>query len=846
MLRKLIIIFFTTLFFQSVNIFGIDIYHPGAGLECFKGFNEIEKTFTDTNGLNIICGNSPYIFLSSGSRRLDSSRYFIMRFKIFVSKKTRVSITFWSDIDNWFNHCGQSDDIILNRGWNNLDIDLDKLRFYWNGKLTKEGWGGTADSVDRFKFGFSAYDGSLRDEKIIISHISFLEGVTRDIYFENTKDKYLYTNTISVPKDMRIVDITSDDVIGDIEMLKLNRYTTAHNKKDDWVSLSNLKSFTDNSFMIFRTFISDSFVPSLRIRFVSDEQISPRNINNITLEGIEKLSDEDFEKDVREGKHYLLFVNIERDSIETYSKILKQYRFWLSDIRLYPIKDNLLVRRFILTAFAHIPDVDFDVRSEEKDIFNKLLKESDPRSHNRTQDDKLNNRRFIVFLSVFFILILISLLLPGFYFKDIYLKRVIIPVSLTIILIYGLLWVRQIFEDINIWKDVNGSNTSTSNGSYKTTENGMQVVYLSGDPYQRGYQHGYLLEQEIHKTVQSLDNYFYSRRPFNKLLRPVYNYILDILFKRLYIPDDHIIELQGLSDGSKIPIRILERLHTIPVLFSAGCSGFIAYNSATSNHEMIQTRNLDWYLGVGIENQTVLFVVPPQNRIPYIHLGYAGIIGVLTGTNKNGITVTEIGSTSLSRSYSGVPMVFLYKLVMEEAGDINSAIKLINLMPRTLGYNYIIGDFREKTGVILETTAGHFRVYHVNDHELSKTIYAHPTRDILIASAPAMSEDIRYWQMCAGSDVLKPGLEFPSNSTYYHRYLEQNRLLQKDFGNITPETAQDIASASESWNGNIQSVVFTSDYMLIASAKNGVPAPLNGYKRFYLDGLFNGSPGPSE
>lgn len=369
---------------------------------------------------------------------------------------------------------------------------------------------------------------------------------------------------------------------------------------------------------------------------------------------------------------------------------------------------------------------------------------------------------------------------------------------------------------------------------------GLTLVFLEGAPYELGRQHGELLKDQVRESVGRLLGYFRSYLKIPLVRSLAVNWWLDASWAqaRPFLPEDYREELRGLADGSGVPLKELERLHSIPDRTYA-CSGFIAWGAATAGGRLIHTRNLDWNIDAGIQRHAAVFVVRPEGKKAFVSMGWAGFIGVLTGVNEQGISIGQIGAETADRSCRGLPMTFLMRKVLEDSIGLDQAVALITDATRTVGVNYLIADAKTERGAAIETTHRMSSVFEANDPKERQVAYARPMADVVLRADTAMDPAIRNRQIASGGTPNQPGLEPPTGSAYEVRYLKQVEGLAAHYGRIDAEAARQIMR-SVAPDSNVQSVVFAWPRMWVANAQDATPAAQTPYHRLNLEELFRG------
>lgn len=346
----------------------------------------------------------------------------------------------------------------------------------------------------------------------------------------------------------------------------------------------------------------------------------------------------------------------------------------------------------------------------------------------------------------------------------------------------------------------------------------MPVLKLHGSPYQMGYQHGTLLRQEVRASVGNILGFADRQLKVPGLGRMVARRRLDRAWSRMkpHVPERYLEEMQGLSDGAGIPLKTLQRIHALPDLTSVTCASSAAAGAATRDGRLIQIRNLDWAIQSNAQRYAALMVHEPKGRRPFLSIGWLGFIGVLSGINRAGISVAEIGAETVDANTRGVPMPFLLRRVLEESDNLEQAVKIIETGPRTVGYNYLLADAKAREAVALETTRQHSALFRMEEGRLVRSDYA-------------LDPVVRGLQTQKASE---------RTSAYRVRYRGQAELLERFRGKIDPEIAMAVARAIAPAS-NIQSVVYAYPQVWVANARGRKPAAQQTYLQIELEELFS-------
>jgi isopenicillin-N N-acyltransferase like protein len=232
-------------------------------------------------------------------------------------------------------------------------------------------------------------------------------------------------------------------------------------------------------------------------------------------------------------------------------------------------------------------------------------------------------------------------------------------------------------------------------------QNDQFILHLNGSPYDRGYQHGFLLKEQIQRNISA-----YVDKPQSSLSARAAEFVKNLGELMSYVPPHFIEEMRGLADGSNVPFDKIVALNLFPEMFH--CSGITVSGEASKNGELYHVRVLDYSIGKNLQSTSVLQVVQPEEGIAFLNVSYAGFIGVVTGMNQEKIAIGEIGGLGYG-SWQGVPMAFLLREILQNAATLEDAKAILQNSPRTCEYYYIFSDGKTNESIGVYATASQLR-----------------------------------------------------------------------------------------------------------------------------------------
>ena len=365
---------------------------------------------------------------------------------------------------------------------------------------------------------------------------------------------------------------------------------------------------------------------------------------------------------------------------------------------------------------------------------------------------------------------------------------------------------------------------------------GALVLHLKGTPYEMGYQRGHFAKEKVLLNVDLFEGLLKMAEQEVGLPRFASNLILDITYQLCspYIPDRYKREMEGLADAAGCDLKIIRRATVISVITERGCSAFAVWGGATKDGALFHGRNFDWITSAGLEDTAVLALYEPEGLKPFASVGYAGMIGTLSGMNMEGISISQIGAITEDGSLRGLPLELVLRRLLEECGSLEDAGTLLRSIKHTVGYNYVVADGDARDARAYETTAHHLAEFGPNDPK--ETVeYAIRIENAVFRADEAMDPVVRGLQKCANA----PGLPYGSNS-YDHRYMGIAKGIRENYGAIDQPIALEILKATAMEDANLHAVLAnsTTRELWIAHANKGRNASLQPFVHFDLNRLF--------
>ena len=277
---------------------------------------------------------------------------------------------------------------------------------------------------------------------------------------------------------------------------------------------------------------------------------------------------------------------------------------------------------------------------------------------------------------------------------------------------------------------INDSVYSIENNYLTKNYQGQWELYVSGDPYHRGLVTGALTEE----LFQYQETAFFGKvetlvpSKFKQyLLRKILAWYNRKMY--LYIPEEYKAEILGLSkyagntyDEIASPyMRVLylhgahDIGHAMQDLALVGCSSFAVWGDKTDDGSLLIGRNFDFYAGDDFSKNKIIEFVSPTDGYKFMSVTWAGMIGVTSGMNEQGLTVTINAGKSDIPWVAKTPISIVTREILQYASNIEDAIAIAKKRAVFVSESIFVGSANDKKAVLIETSPENFGVYEVEN-----------------------------------------------------------------------------------------------------------------------------------
>jgi isopenicillin-N N-acyltransferase like protein len=271
------------------------------------------------------------------------------------------------------------------------------------------------------------------------------------------------------------------------------------------------------------------------------------------------------------------------------------------------------------------------------------------------------------------------------------------------------------------------------NNWFRKSNSGLFELYVEGQPFERGVVNGKLTRE----LIQLQEDYFsdqINRLVPSKFYLHFLKYVVGWFNRDLdkHVTEEDKEEIYGisLSASNKYDYignnyqRILNYHaahdigHALQNLALVGCTSFATWGSRSQNGEMIIGRNFDFYVGDHFAENKIVAFENPADGFKFMSVTWGGFIGVVSGMNEKGLTVTINAAKSDIPSGSATPVSLVAREILQYAENISEAMEIAKKRKMFVSESFLIGSAEDNKAVIIEKTPDSIGLYDPGGNEI--------------------------------------------------------------------------------------------------------------------------------
>ncbi len=245
---------------------------------------------------------------------------------------------------------------------------------------------------------------------------------------------------------------------------------------------------------------------------------------------------------------------------------------------------------------------------------------------------------------------------------------------------------------------------------------GLWEMYLEGKPFDMGVANGKLTKELIEVQEDAFVEQINQLVP-SKFYLKFLKYFIAWFDRDIdeYIPEEYQEEIYGISffcsDKFDFIAPSYQRMlnyhgahdigHALSDLAMVGCTSF-GVNKGEGIDDLIVGRNFDFYINDDFAENKIVAFVNPDDGYKFAYVTWASMIGVVSGMNEKGLTVTINAAKSDIPTKAATPISIVARYILQHAQNISEAREIANDFQTFVSESILIGSAQDDEVAIIE------------------------------------------------------------------------------------------------------------------------------------------------
>jgi len=251
----------------------------------------------------------------------------------------------------------------------------------------------------------------------------------------------------------------------------------------------------------------------------------------------------------------------------------------------------------------------------------------------------------------------------------------------------------------------------------RKSESGLWEMYIEGEPFERGVAFGKLTQELLLYQEKAFFEQIRELVPSDGYLKFL-KYFLAWFNRNLdkNIPEEYKAEIYGTSFACSPEFDFIgsgyqrqlnyhaahDIGHALQGLNLTGCTSFSVWDGKSSDSSLLVARNFDFYAGKKFAENKIVCFYNPSEGYKFMMITWADFIGVVSGMNEKGLTVTINAARSSVPLQAATPVSLVAREILQYASNIEEAQTIAGKRKMFVSESIMVGSLSDGISAIIE------------------------------------------------------------------------------------------------------------------------------------------------
>ncbi len=251
----------------------------------------------------------------------------------------------------------------------------------------------------------------------------------------------------------------------------------------------------------------------------------------------------------------------------------------------------------------------------------------------------------------------------------------------------------------------------------RESDSGLWEMYIEGKPFERGVINGKLSKELIHTQEAAFVDMIKKMIP-NRFYLNFLKYLVAWFDRDLddYVPVEYQKEIYGISLNASPDFDFIgsgyQRMlnyhaahdigHAMQNMNLVACTSFGVWGEYSSDSSLLIGRNFDFYSGDDFAKNKIVEFIHPDKGYDFAFITWGGFIGVVSGMNMQGLTVTLNAAKSDIPTKAKTPVSIVGRSILQYAKNIDEAFAIAKQFETFVSETFLIGSANDGYAALIE------------------------------------------------------------------------------------------------------------------------------------------------